>query len=355
MMLWQYTEEQQDILISARLHKYGKICGKMESPHSRLYTLDNNGRHPPIVAKGIYLDPALPSGEQKQGLSRALYEINNAYAVCHHILIHRFVDLAGVFGIPFLISPKRSDTLDNVIASHKIEITEALSICVQMAHAISYCKDNGILCHQDLKPANIYLEKWPEEFPIRWRVKIADFELGNAFLFLRYPYGSRPYMAPEQYELIPTDVSPNDFANVDVFAIGVMLYEMITGGRHPIGEETGLVWPFPISDKSNKWKRETPWKKWLKNGAPFVGDTADLDPDTLAAIRACLEIAPYKRPSAEQLSTLLMERLCQIDESAYMCLAVNLRDFDKMASESKQEGWPYYDQLVENINEAFPD
>lgn len=149
MMLWNYTEEQQDLLISARLHKYGKILGKMESPNSKIYTFDNNKHHPPIVAKGIYVDPSLPADKQKHKISRALYEINNAHSVCHHVLIHRFFDLATVHGIPFLLAPKRTDTLDNVISEQKLSLIDTLSISAQITRAISYCNDNGILCHQD--------------------------------------------------------------------------------------------------------------------------------------------------------------------------------------------------------------
>ena len=72
MMLWQYKESDQDKLIAARLNKYGRILRKLESPNSRLYTFDHHGIDPPLVAKGIYLDPEMDPKYQKIKISKAL-------------------------------------------------------------------------------------------------------------------------------------------------------------------------------------------------------------------------------------------------------------------------------------------
>ena len=61
---------------------------------------------------------------------------------------------------------------------------------------------------------------------------------------LGHPYGSRPYMAPEQYKRTDDERDRRlNFSRVDVFALGVIMYEMLTGGIHTVGEHVSLIWP----------------------------------------------------------------------------------------------------------------
>lgn len=181
---------------------------------------------------------------------------------------------------------------------------------------------------------------------------VADFELANAYLILRLPYGSRPYMAPEQYVKSLEEGFP-DFSKVDVFALGVILFEMLTGGIHPLGEETILIWPEPSEGKSPQWRRETPWKKWLRGGAKIKHESENVSQEAYEIIRSCLEVDSSQRFTKEQLEARLLERLKSIDKAAYDTMIALLDYFDGIAVESESGGWPYYANRVEMLNKAF--
>jgi len=93
--------------------------------------------------------------------------------------------------------------------------------------------------HRDLKPENVFVvNKDP------WRVKIGDFGVAKRVrdeqTLLQTTTGTRPYMAPEIF-LFVTDPNQQDghYTNrVDVWSLGVILFEMLTGqrpfGTHPV-------------------------------------------------------------------------------------------------------------------------
>lgn len=359
---WEFSVELQRKLVEAQLAKYGVLIGEMSSPHSSIYTFDHGQHSVPryVIAKGIQVAASMSNEEKRKYVTRALYEVNNAYAVFHHPSIHRFFDVDIIHGIPFLLSRKRDATLRDVIAEGPLPLSEALSITIQLVHALAYCAQRGIVCHQDLKPENLFIDfigkhfSVPPEYPLRCRIHVADFELANAYLVLRHPYGSRPYMAPEQYGSLHEDPLP-DFSRTDVFAVGVILFEMLTGGIHPVGERTSLIWPRPAEGKSRKWLREDPWKQWLKNGATTATNDGNVDQEVLVIVQDCLKIDPAARPSKHDLEVRLLEHLSNLHKHAFDTLTVTLAQFDQIADESKELGWPYYTDRLRMLNDAFSD
>lgn len=360
--LWEFPDDIQRTLVESSLSKYGALIGQMSSPHSNLFTFDQGPNSYPryVVAKGIQVVPSTSEDEKRKFFARALYEVNNAYAVCHHPSIQRFFEVQIIYGVPFLLSRKRDATLRDIIAEGPLPESEALSVAVQIVHALRYCVTKGLICHQDLKPENIFIDFFhrhfsvPETYPLRYRIHVADFELANAYIVLRHPYGSRPYMAPEQYGNMQSESIP-DFTRADVFAVGVMLFEMLTGGIHPVGERTSLVWPALVEGKSRKWLREDPWKQWLKNGAPIPAGGCCDHSESLPIIRDCLQTEFSTRLSKEDLEARMLQRLCLVDRNAFDTLSATLAHFDQIASESEEGGWPYYADRLEQLNEAYSD
>ncbi|QTP56317.1 protein kinase [Billgrantia sulfidoxydans] len=358
-MLWEFPEDVQKLVIESKLCKHGDLIGEMSTPHSMIYTF-KGGDTNYVIAKGIKTEGAMSLVDRHSFFSQALYEVNNAHVVCHHPSIQRFFDIDIISGVPFLLSRKRDTTLRDFICEGPVSEPEALSISIQIVHALNYCEKKGLLCHQDLKPENVFLDYISKHFdagdgyPIKMRSFVADFELANAYLVLGRPYGSRPYMAPEQYVKSLEDGSP-DFSKVDVFAVGVILFEMLTGGLHPLGEETILIWPEPSEGKSPQWRRETPWKKWLKRGAKIECESDNVSQDGYEIISSCLEVDFSKRFTKEQLEARLLERLSLIDKAAYDELTGCLDYFDDIAVISESEGWPYYENRVELLNKTFAD
>lgn len=362
--LWDYSPEQQAQLVEIALGRQGKLIGEMTSPHSSIYTFDQGASTFPryIVAKGIQVNDAMPVNEKWKYLRRALFEVNNAHVVCHHPSVQRFFDVEIIHGVPFLLSRKRDATLRDVIAEGSLPETEAISIAIQIVHALSYAESKGLLCHQDMKPENIFIDfianhfAVPQGYPLRCRTFVADFELANAYLILRHPYGSRPYMAPEQYQDLSVASPLPDFSRVDVFALGVILYEMLTGGVHPIGEHTSLIWPIPAKGQSRKWLREDPWKAWSRSNAHF--NTAvqhNFDPEMGAIIQKCLNLDATRRFSKTELEAYLHKRLQSLDRHAHENLLFVLSEFDRLALEGEEGGWPFYTKRVKQLNQTFFD
>jgi len=123
----------------------------------------------------------------------------------------------------------------------RIPVDEIVPIMRQLCDALQYAHEEGII-HRDIKPENILFDR-------QGRVRLADF--GLAKLTVRTPadhtltgpwqvMGTWNYMAPEQFD-DPQSVDHR----TDVFALGVVLYEMLTGevprGRFRLPSERGQV------------------------------------------------------------------------------------------------------------------
>jgi eukaryotic-like serine/threonine-protein kinase len=107
-------------------------------------------------------------------------------------------------------------------AKRRFPIDEALTIAKQICSALVYMHGQGIV-HRDLKPDNVILNA-------EGQVKLLDFGISMdeaarrlTWFGLTPPIGTPDYMAPEQVRGRRGD------ARTDIYAVGTMLYEMITG------------------------------------------------------------------------------------------------------------------------------
>jgi len=133
-------------------------------------------------------------------------------------------------------------TLAERLADGPLPRALALHVAVQIADALDHAHRHGIV-HRDLKPANIMLT--------RDRVKLLDFGLARLrerdeqrpteatesgrLTEAGAIVGTLPYMAPEQIEGHDVD------ARTDIFALGVLLYEMISGRRPFTGDSRAAL------------------------------------------------------------------------------------------------------------------
>jgi len=118
--------------------------------------------------------------------------------------------------------------LDKIITRERVLPPELALLVVQDACYALKCAHNKGIIHRDIKPGNILISR-------RAEIKLADFGIagekerednGPSLTQSGIALGTPAYMPPEQYE----NSSKVD-QRADIYALGVMLYEMITGAK----------------------------------------------------------------------------------------------------------------------------
>jgi serine/threonine protein kinase/tetratricopeptide (TPR) repeat protein len=132
------------------------------------------------------------------------------------------------------------ETLDKKLVSGALQIDEAVAIAVQTASGLARAHDKGII-HRDVKPSNIVIT--PDG-----HVKILDFGVAkltdqSALTVAGSTLGTLAYMSPEQAGGLEID------ARSDIFSLGVIFYQMITG-EHPFkaDHEAAMVYRITNDD-----------------------------------------------------------------------------------------------------------
>ena len=175
------------------------------------------------------------------------------------------------------------ETLAERISRGPIPLEEALDIATQMAEALEEAHEQGIV-HRDLKPANV---KQTED----GKIKVLDYGLAKVFqeeapdadssmsptltrdaTRVGVILGTAAYMSPEQAKGKKVD------KRADVWAFGVVLYEMLTGKRAFAGEDVSDTLAYVLS-------REPDW-----DALP-----AEISPTLRMFLTRCLEKDPKLR------------------------------------------------------------
>ncbi len=190
------------------------------------------------------------------------------------------------------------DDLSQRIAKGALPLDEALPIAKQIAEALEAAHEQGII-HRDLKPANVKVRS-------DGTVKVLDFGLAKALdahassatadamnsPTITSPamtqagmiLGTAAYMAPEQAKGRTVD------RRADVWAFGVVLFEMLTGTRAFEGEG--------IADTlGNVMKVDPDWRRL----------PASVPPRVVQVVRACLQKNPKQRMDSAQGVRLALE------------------------------------------------
>jgi serine/threonine protein kinase len=214
--------------------------------------------------------------------------------------------IASIFGVeeagpaPALVMELvEGPTLAERIAQGRLSPEEALPVARQLAEALEYAHEHGIV-HRDLKPANVKLR--PDG-----TVKVLDFGLaraldpepsGSGTASAHSPtltqgmtrdgliVGTAAYMAPEQARGRPAD------RRADVWAFGVVLYEMLAGRLLFAGETTSDTLAAVMRDEPD-WSALPP----------------DLSPRWRSLLRRCLTKDPRQRLQAIGEARIALEDL----------------------------------------------
>lgn len=331
MKFWEIGQQElRWFMLESAFGNKGRLIGQMQGTFGDIYTFDFGENSFPRY--GIVKTPRISNADTSESIKikiiKFLHEINETYKYSNHPIISRHADLKICFGLPAVYMRKRDRTLQDVLHGAPLNIAEALSIIIQIAHGLAYCSSRGLSSHQDIKPDNVLADAVDDHFgvsddyPLKYRVFICDFGMANAFSVFGKPSGSRPYMAPEQYG------NPASLAKSDVFALGVMLHELISG-FHPIGEVTRDVWPVPLPDKGNKWKRENVWKAWARSKKTI--DPSRIADSALAnIIERVLHPDLARRPGVRGLEFELTELLNKRSKSTALHLKLLLQAYDNV-------------------------
>jgi Protein kinase domain len=217
-----------------------------------------------------------------------------AVAALNHPNILALHDIGNESGIVYAVMELlEGETLRDRLLQHKrITPTKAIDFAIQIARGLAAAHERGII-HRDLKPENLFITR-------EGRVKILDFGLAQqeapvetsadtrTTRFMTEPgllVGTPGYTAPEQI------LGETATARTDLFAFGVVVYEMLTG-LHPFLRGTAV-------DTVTAILREDP--------APLGPAVPSLAAGVTGIVERCLDKHPADRPASARDLALFLE------------------------------------------------
>jgi serine/threonine protein kinase len=171
-------------------------------------------------------------GEQSSWYEKKFRQEAKALSRMNHPGIVRAQDVGDLpDGRPYIVMEYvPGQPLRAAISQHGMDLERAGKLLHQIAAALSAAHEQGVI-HRDLKPENVMLQSIPQSGADEEHVKLIDFGIAT----IREHFaststeqteaaGTRAYMAPEQLLGKPSRAS-------DIYALGVIAYEMVTGRR----------------------------------------------------------------------------------------------------------------------------
>lgn len=119
----------------------------------------------------------------------------------------------------------RGSQIHHYVRAHRLSLEDTLRLFAQVCDAVQYAHHRGII-HRDLKPSNILIDAngVPHilDFGLaKWLAAPVD----SVISLTEHVVGTLPYMSPEQARSNGAEID----ARTDVYALGVLLYELLTG------------------------------------------------------------------------------------------------------------------------------
>jgi len=193
----------------------------------RVYKVQDTTIHEKIALK--LLNPEIASEEKT--VARFRNELKLARQIAHRHVCHMY-DLSEAEGMPFITMEYISgEDLKSLIRRvGQISVGKAVHIMEQVGQGLDEAHRLGVI-HRDLKPQNIMID-------MEGNAKITDFGIARStktkgLTDTGVIIGTPEYMSPEQVEGKEID------ARTDIYSLGVILYELVTG-RLPFEGDTPL-------------------------------------------------------------------------------------------------------------------
>jgi serine/threonine protein kinase len=173
-------------------------------------------------------------------------------------------------GQPYIVMRYMSGgTVDSLLMNGALSLKAVQSIIGQITPALDYAHSKGVL-HRDIKPSNVLMDDGGGAFVTDFGIARILNESASGAITTQGVVGTPSYMSPEQAQGHPID------GRSDVYSVGVMLFEMVTGKR-PFESDT------PYSVAVMQVMQQPP--------APRA-----INPDVLPSIEQVIYKAMSKRP-----------------------------------------------------------
>jgi tetratricopeptide (TPR) repeat protein len=231
-----------------------------------------------------------PGMDTKQVIARFESE-RQALALMDHPNIARVLDAGATdSGRPyFVMELVKGVTITEFCDKNQLAPEARLKLFLDVCHAIQHAHHKGVI-HRDIKPTNV-LVTLHDGVPV---VKVIDFGVAKATvqkltertLFTAYGQmiGTPAYMSPEQAEMSGLDIDTRS----DVYALGVLLYELLTGTTPLEGKrlrEAGYA-ELQRLIREEEAPRPSTRLSSLGNSATMLADNRGLDVKQLAQLLA---------------------------------------------------------------------
>jgi serine/threonine protein kinase len=232
----------------------------------------------PRLGRDVAIKVLSDSGTGQEDWLHRFKQEARAIAALSHSNILAIFDV-GTGDLPFLVTELLDgETLRMHLDRGPLPMSKAASVAVQLVSGLAAAHGRGVV-HRDLKPANVFLTR-------DGIVKILDFGLARTVprgagdsdatcgndTFAGMVLGTVGYMAPEQVRGETADVRS------DIFAVGAMLYEFVSGQRAFTGDSA--------ADTMSAVLKEDPPDLALRSGIPAA---------FARIVRRCLDKDPGKR------------------------------------------------------------
>jgi serine/threonine-protein kinase len=230
-------------------------------------------------------------------------------------------------GLPYFIMPfVTGESLRARVAREgEFPIAETVRILRDVVSALAYAHGNGVI-HRDVKPDNVLLSGGVAvvtDFGVAKAVSASSDAAGTGLTSLGVALGTPAYMAPEQ-----ATASPNTDHRADIYALGIVAYEMLTGATPFVGRSAQQVLAAQVVEEPEPVERRRP----------------AVPPMLATLVRECLAKRPADRPQTAGEVMHALDAIATPSGGITATTAVRLPVGTR--TESSRRKWPLAGALV---------